>query len=743
MNVLILFLAATLSGTVKDPSGQPLSNATISIANIRSVTTDANGAFSVDVADGSYALRISHPGFQPESQTAKTGESLDVTLEPAYAETMVVSAIRAEDATPVTKSDVTREDIAREYFGQDVPLLLRDAPSINAYAESGTGGAGYSYISLRGVSPSRINFTLDGVPLADSEDMGTYFADFPDLARSLESVQIQRGVGTSTVGTPSFGGSVNIESVALSQTQRTEATIGLGSYNGRQGSVGFQSGALSNGFSLYTRVSFLETDGFRDNSASRQRNIFFSGSKELGGALLKLTGFAGHMNIQSSYYATDEETLKTNLRNNPLRPDEREDFGYNLGQLQYIKPLGNSADMTASVYFQRGYGWYQLFSSENELRRYAVDGRLFGAIATYSKTSGAMTLNTGVHVNRFQRDHTRDNLAHDRRDYANDGVKGEANAFAKLSYDLGAWHLYGDAQVRHATFDYHGTADIDSIDWTFFNPKLGARYRLSSASSIYASAGMTTREPTRNDMFLGADDPPVALDLHDVKPERVLDLEAGWSWRASNLELNANVYAMEFHNEIAATGEQSEIGLALRKNVDRSYRRGIEVEAGWQVAPEIRLRTGASLSRNRIREWTQFIDVYDLEGNWTGSTPITLRNVEPLLTPDVIVNQAIDYTPNGRFSAGATGRWVARSYLDNTNNDDFTTPSYFLLDAKASYAITPWARVSLQVNNVLNAKRLFASGYSYQYYSGDELTGVSYYYPQATRNATVLMDFAF
>lgn len=743
MNVLILFLAATLSGTVKDPSGQPLSNATISIANIRSVTTDANGAFSVDVADGSYALRISHPGFQPESQTAKTGESLDVTLEPAYAETMVVSAIRAEDATPVTKSDVTREDIAREYYGQDVPLLLRDAPSINAYAESGTGGAGYSYISLRGVSPSRINFTLDGVPLADSEDMGTYFADFPDLARSLESVQIQRGVGTSTVGTPSFGGSVNMESLALSQTQRTEATIGLGSYNGRQGSVGFQSGALSNGFSFYTRVSFLETDGFRDNSASRQRNIFFSGSKELGGALLKLTGFAGHMNIQSSYYATDEETLKTDLRNNPLRPDEREDFGYNLGQLQYIKPLGDSADMTASVYFQRGYGWYQLFSSENELRRYAVDGRLFGAIATYSKTSGAMTLNTGVHVNRFQRDHTRDNLAHDRRDYANDGVKGEANAFAKLSYDLGAWHLYGDAQVRHATFDYHGTADIDSIDWTFFNPKLGARYRLSSASSVYVSAGMTTREPTRNDMFLGADDPPVALDLHDVKPERVLDLEAGWSWRASNLELNANVYAMEFHNEIAATGEQSEIGLALRKNVDRSYRRGIEVEAGWQVAPEIRLRTGASLSRNRIREWTQFLDVYDLEGNWTGSTPITLRNVEPLLTPDVIVNQAIDYTPNGRFSAGATGRWVASSYLDNTNNDDFTTPSYFLLDSKASYAITPWARVSLQVNNVLNAKRLFASGYSYQYYSGEELTGVSYYYPQATRNATVLMDFAF
>lgn len=743
MNALILFLAATLSGTVKDPSGQPLSNANISIANIRTVSTDANGSFSVDVADGSYALRVSHPGFQPESLTAKTGESVELTLDPAYAETMVVSAIRAEDATPVTKSDVTREDITREYHGQDVPLLLRDAPSINAYAESGAGGAGYSYISLRGVSPSRINFTLDGVPLADSEDMGTYFADFPDLARSLESVQIQRGVGTSTVGTPSFGGSVNMESLALSQTSRTEATLGLGSFGGEQASVGWQSGALPGGLSLYARVSYLENDGFRDNSASRQRNIFFSGAKELNGALLKLTGFAGHMNIQSSYYATDEETLKSDLRNNPLRPEEREEFGYNLGQLQYIKPLGDSADMTASVYFQRGYGWYQLFSSENELRRYGLDGRLFGAIATYSKSSGAMTLNTGVHVNRFQRDHTRDNLVHDRRDYANDGVKGEANAFAKVRYDAGAWHLYGDAQVRHATFDYHGTADIESIAWTFFNPKVGARYRLSAASSVYGSAGMTTREPTRNDLFLGADNPPVALDLHHVKPERVLDLELGWSWRTSNLELDANVYAMEFHNEIAATGEQSEIGLALRRNVDRSDRRGLELEAGWQVTPAVRLRSGANVSRNRIHEWTQFVDVYDLEGNWTGSTPIQLRNVEPLLTPSVILNQAIDYTPNGRFSAGATGRWVGRSYLDNTNNDAFDTPSFFLLDAKASYAITPWARVSLQVNNVLDAKRVYASGYSYQYYSGEELTGIAYYYPQATRNATVLMDLSF
>jgi iron complex outermembrane receptor protein len=744
MNTLLfVVLAATLSGTVKDSTGNPISGATVSVANVRSVTTDAAGAFALDLPESKYELRVTHPGFETETHRVAAGERLDVTLDPAFSETMVVSAIRAEAATPVTKTDIAREEIEQEYHGQDVPLLLRDAPSVNAYSESGAGGSGYSYITLRGVSPTRINFTLDGVPLADSEDMGTYFVDFPDLARSLESIQIQRGVGTSTVGTPSFGGSVNMQSIDLSPDQRTDATFGAGSFGNSQASVGYHSGALPGGFAFYTRVSFLENDGFRDNSATRQRNVFFSGTKRVGDALLKLTGFSGKENMQSSYYATDEETLKTDLRFNPLRPDERDRFGYDLAQLQYIRPIDARSDMTASIYYQRGYGWFRLFSGANELREYGLDGMLLGSILTYSRTSGPLTLNTGVHLNRFQRDHTRDNLAHGRRDYANDGVKGEANAFAKVSYATGRWNLYGDAQVRHATFDYHGDVDIDGIDWTFFNPKIGARYELSAQSSIYASAGLTTREPTRNDMFLGEDNPPVSFDLGAVRPERVLDFEAGWSWRGPNVELAANVYAMELRNEIASTGEQSEIGLTLRKNVDRSFRRGIELDAAWQVVPSVRLKTNANFSRNRIREWTQFVDVYDAEGNWTGSRPVESRNVEPLLTPSVIVSQAVDFTPNARFSTGARGRYVGRSYFDNTNNELTDAPSYFVLDANASYAVTDWARVSLQVNNLLNNDEIRPSGYSYLYFTGEELSGTAYYYPHATRNAVVLVDFTF
>lgn len=733
--------AATLRGTVSDASGATLSGALVTVQNVRTATTDASGAFSFDLPDGSYTVRASHPAYRPETRVAAAGDVVAFALQPSFAETMVVSAIRAAVDDPVTKTDIVRDEIEQNYHGQDIPLLLREAPAINAFSESGTGGSGYSYISLRGVNSSRINFTLDGVPLSDSEDMNTYFVDFPDLARSLESVQIQRGVGTSTFGAAAFAGSVNLESIALAPESATEVTFGGGSFGNKQATVGYQSGALSNGLSLYTRISYLENDGYRDNSATEQRNIFFSGAKQVGSGQLKLTGFSGHEEMESSYYATDEQTLLTDPRNNPLRPEERDSFGYDLAQLQYIRPMGDDADMTASVYYQRGYGWFRLFnSSGDQLREYGLDGMLLGSMLTYSRTSGGLKTNYGIHVNRFKRDHTRDNLTTGVRNYANYGIKQEASAFAKASYDTGRWQFYGDAQLRRAAFDYHGDVEMESIDWTFFNPKVGARLTTGPHSSVYASAGLATREPARNDMFLGEDNPPVPMDLDAVKPERLFDVEAGWTWRGPSFELTANAYAMEFRNEIAATGEQSDIGLALRKNVDRSSRRGIELDASWQAVSFLRLRTTANVSRNRISEWTQFFDVYDDEGNWSGTRPVSYRDVQPLLTPAVILSQSIDYTPNARFNAGLTGRHVGRTYLDNTGDEALATPSYFLIDGTIGYAFHNRMRVTLQVNNLLNEERIWPSGYSYSYFAGDVKSGTAYFYPQATRNAVVLID---
>ena len=297
-------------------------------------------------------------------------------------------------------------------------------------------------------------------------------------------------------------------------------------------------------------------------------------------------------------------------------------------------------------------------------------------------------------------------------------------------------------QVRTTDFHYHGDVAIDPIRWTFFNPKLGARYDLSSTSGVYASAGMSTREPTRNDLFQGEDNASFAHDLHAVKPERLIDLEAGWDHHTRATTFKANVYAMEFHHEIASTGELSDIGLLLRRNVDRSYRRGIELEETWQATPSLRLRGNANVSRNRISKWTQFYDVYDNAGNIVGSEPLVHRDVNPVLTPRILLNQTIEWTPARALTLGATGRYVGKSYLDNTNDARFITPSFFTLEGSGAYTFANNLRLRVQVNNILN-KRVWPSGYSYLFITPQKnIDGISYYFPQATRNATVMVEYA-
>jgi iron complex outermembrane receptor protein len=731
----VLVSAATLRGVVRAVDGHAIANADIDVNGHRA-TTNADGRFAIDVAAGSYTVVVTLSGFQPVAMQAAAGSDIVITLRPGLAESIVVSGIRAEAKTPVTKSDVDRSTIQRDYYGQDIPLLLRDTPSIDTYAEAGVGGSGYSYITLRGISPTRINFTLDGVPLADSEDMTTYFADFPDLARSLQSIQVQRGVGTSTVGSPSFGGSINLESIAPSSESWTSAEIGVGSFGTKTATVGYQSGALPGGYAFYTRLSADQSNGFRESSGYRAHNLFVSASKQNEDSQLRFTGFTAHEWTQQSFVAADSDTLKQNLRANPFGPNDRDSFGYDLGQLQYLRALSPSTNMTASAYYQRGYGWYRLAND-----RFGLDGLLLGSLVTLSTTRGPWTANYGLHVNNFRREHTLDEVG-GARAYFNYGTKSEANAFAKFNYDAARWHLYSDTQLRTADFHYHGDMQIAPIRWTFFNPKLGARYDLSSTTGIYASAGLSRREPARSDLFGGEDNASLPYDLHAVRPERLLDFESGWDYRGASSSIHANVYAMEFRNEIASTGELSPIGALLRRNVDRSYRRGIEVEYSWQVATRVKLRGNANLSRNRIHTWTQFYDVYDAAGNITGSEPITFHDVNPVLTPSLIVNQTIEFAPSSKTTFGLTARHVGRSYLDNTNNGAFTAPAFTTFEANGAIAIGHDMSIRVQINNLLNNKRVFPSGYSYLFLTPQRtIEGVSYYYPQATRNASVMVDF--
>jgi iron complex outermembrane receptor protein len=312
--------------------------------------------------------------------------------------------------------------------------------------------------------------------------------------------------------------------------------------------------------------------------------------------------------------------------------------------------------------------------------------------------------------------------------------------------------LFGDLQLRWAEFSYEGDIDLGSVDWTFLDPRIGVRSFVSPRLSVYASLGRAQREPARMDLLLGEDNATIPHDLEAVRPEEVLDLEAGIDFNAPNLALHANLYAMEFTDEIALTGELSEIGLPLRTNVDESYRRGLELDLEWQATQHWSLHHSSNFSRNRIREWTQFYDVYDEQGNWVDSEPITYRDVPPLLTPEVIFNLGVEWS-NRETRIGLMGRHVADSHLDNTGLEEFQLPSYTNVDLRASLSLSRWwraanPRITLFVNNLFDNEDQYPNGYSYQFInrssSGQEtLDGIPYYYPLATRNAVLTLEIDF
>jgi iron complex outermembrane receptor protein len=666
-------------------------------------------------------------------------------------ESVVVQGVRAEERTPVTKTDIGHDAIAAVSRGQEMPYLLATTPSTNVQSDSGTS-AGYAYFNIRGVSQTRLNVTLDGVPLQDPEDQALYFSDFGDFVAVVDSVQVQRGIGTSSFGSASYGGSVNFASVNPGEKPALEAQAGGGSWGTGRGSVAVDSGRFGP-YALYGRFSALTSDGFREHSGVDQHTVYFGATRQDARSLWKLFGFSGREKSQLAYLATDQATLESDLRHNDLSPEEKDDFEMDVAHLQYTRLVGSRTTLMAQGYYNGASGWFRIRdTTSGDLQQYGLKGHFVGLILGATQRWGRLALNWGAHANDFTRDHYMDVVGGSRA-YVNTGLKHEYNTFLKASWNVGRTRLWGDAQLRHARFEYRGDQPLGSVSWTFFNPKAGVRFDPSAGVGLYATAGRMSREPGRSDMLNGEDNASVPYDLRAVAPERLWDYEAGLELRRGRFQGRADVYAMEFSNEIALTGELSAIGLPVRRNVGPSHRRGLELEVSWRPTDAWRLAANAGLSRNRIGSWTQYYDVYDSAGTWIDSVGRVYHDVAPLLTPQAILNGSAGWSRGRTLSLSLSGRWVSRSQLDNTGNPDFRTPSFFSLDGNASVSLARWVtrgepRLRVQATNLLNSRRLWPAGYSYLYLTRDEtggeaLSGTSYYYPQATRSVFVTLDVRF
>lgn len=672
------------------------------------------------------------------------------TSTPHVSENVVVKALRADDLAPVTKTDLDRPELVAKSWGQEMPVLLQDSPSVTAYSETGSG-QGYAYLFLRGIGQTRVNMTFDGVPLNEPEDSAVYTADFGNLAGNVGSVQIQRGVGTSTFGAAAFAGSVNFQSLDASATSSLDLQLGGGSFGTARASANWNSGTFGGGWRLSLRPSWQTTDGFRESSGVKQDSVFFSLSRDFEASTLRLSGFAGEERIQQAFLAVEKDVLERDLTFNPLAPEEKDHFHEYLVTAQWTKALGVDGSLSLQGYVVGAGGWYRLFAdAENRtgLQEYGLSWLFGGGLATYTRDFGTFHLTAGAHAYGYGSTHTQDEVDGP-RNYLNHGYKNEVSGFVKLLGNLGAWHPFLDAQVRYARLSYSGDVGEAGRGWTFFNPKAGVRLDLSGHASAYVSVGRTAREPGRSDILLGEDNASVLPDFGAVRPESVWDVELGGAWRTEKVSLKANLYDMEFHDEIALTGELSPIGLPLRRNVDRSYRRGLELDAAWQALPALRITAALDVNRSRIAEWTQFYDVYDADGNYTGATSRTFQGVVPVGTAPFVATAGVETSALAGLTAGLTGRYVAASWLDNTNTEGLEAPRFFQLDASFRFDLSRLVaagrpRLSVRVNNLLDNRRIFPSGYSYAYVTRnagrDDISGIPYYYAAATRSVSVTLD---
>ncbi len=613
-------------------------------------------------------------------------------------EQLLVRAIRASDAAPIAQKTIERAVITQRNFGQDAPLLLQGAsPSISTHTETGTT-SGYSYMRLRGMDQTRINITIDGVPLNDMEDQVLYFANFADLMANVQSVQVQRGVGTSTAGTASFAGSINFETTPVARPDAAgDVQVQMGSFDARRLSAAFHSGTVGRGFAAYSRVSAQQTDGYRDHSGVEGRSAFLGAGWFGARDIVKLTVLAGLLADTLSYVGATRAELAQNRRFNPLAPDERDRFGQQLVALSYSRVVSATTSFSTTAYRNSASGAYDFFDGSDRYR-FGLAHSWYGVTSAVNVDRGAAQLNVGVNANRYERAHRawlRPDL--DAALYDNTGHKADLSGFVKASYETGRARWFADVQARRAAFRYEPDANAGitsrSIDWTFLNPKAGVTLRLTDGLSAFASYGRTSREPARSDLLAGDDDLNAGNvgdygDFTRVQPETVRDAELGITVSRQRADLSVNAYSMDFRNDIARIGAPTASGAVLRRNVGESYRRGLEMDATWRAHARLIVGGNATWSSNRIRQFTDS----------SRGAPVLRQRVPPLLTPSLLATQRVEVVASPRLTLSAEGRYQSRAFLDNTGSADRVLPAFYVLDAAARVTLRRYVLTVRGVN---------------------------------------------
>ena len=671
---------------------------------------------------------------------------------------VLVKAVRVQPNAPITHSNLTKKDIRKRNLGQDIPVLLNYLPSVVSSSDAGAG-IGYTYIRVRGSDATRVNVTINGIPYNDAESQGTFWVNLGDFASSVESLQLQRGVGTSTNGSGAFGASLNILTDGISENAGGEIANSFGSFGTRKHSIKFTTGLLNDHFEFAGRLSKIYSDGYVDRAFTDLKSYYLQGNYVDKNTIVKAITFGGKEKTYQAWYGLSKDQLEEDRTQNPYTYDnETDNYWQDHYQLHWIETLNANWSTNIGLNYTRGKGYFEQFKdgrsaadynnlinedSDVVVRRW-LDNHFYVANANATYRKNGIEIISGISYSDYTNDHYGEiiwgsDLASGTnirdRYYLSISDKSDFSIFSKSTFRMSE-KLQGflDIQGRFVNYTTTGlTSDRVPIDvderFDFFNPKLGFTYTLNPGNSLYVSYARANKEPNRNDFESNA---------ADVQHEELNDFELGWRHESDRLRLNANVYYMQYNNQLVLTGALDNVGEYLRENVDKSYRLGLELDASIVLTEQLSLISNFALSKNKIQDLT-----IDRDG-----AVQNLGDTNIAFSPDLITTHALEYAPNTKFRAALIGKYVGEQYLSNTDTAASKLDSYFVTDFNFTYTL-PVKNVfesivfTGMVNNLFDLKYV-DRGYTYlDTWSGPTATEVQGYYPQATRNFLLGMTLTF
>ncbi len=708
------------------------------------------------------------------------------SLKTVTLDDVTIYATRANERTPTTYSTVDKKELSSRNLGQDLPILLNFTPSLVTTSDAGAG-IGYTGLRIRGSDATRINVTINGIPVNDSESHGVFWVNMPDLSSSLNSIQIQRGVGTSSNGAAAFGATVNLQTNSVSRESFFQTDHSFGSFNTWKSNVVYNTGLINDVYNFEARLSRIASDGFIDRSSADLKSYYLSGGRFGEKTMLKAVIFGGQEITQQAWYGTPEARLTggeaeiqelidfggeystqeqlDNLRNSGrsfnyyLYDNEVDNYRQDHYQLHVAHTLSDYLNLSGALHYTKGRGFFEQFRESDDLadygladvvvgtetvstsdivRRRWLDNDFYGFTYSLNYERDSWNATIGGGWNEYDGDHFGEIIWAqfagdvDIRDryYEGNGVKQDFNTFLKVNHQISdRLNLFGDLQVRNINYETAGldndleAYDVDT-DFTFFNPKAGVTYVLNNSTSAYASFAVANREPVRSD-FIDANEGA------EPEHETLNNIEIGIRSRGSTFSYEANFYRMGYNNQLVVTGAVNDVGAPIRVNVPNSYRMGIELVGAYKLTKSLTWSANLTLSRNKIDQFSEIVFA-------TNFNEIEHSDTDISFSPNVIGGSDITFQPAEGLTLQLLTKYVGSQFLDNTSNDDRAIDAYLTNDVRLAYEFK-WkdirrVSISLLVNNLLN-EEYSSNGYTWGYYYGDDqLYQQNNYYPQAGIN---------